>query len=154
MKVYRLVHDLTLSRHPPFRPAFTRNRWNTDRTIVAYGSDGLALAAWESLTYWADYDSLEGYRTFRFELEAAEIEDAVDPAKLDLSDRKATQRFGDDWVLQQRSLALRVPSLRLPFSSNFLINPNHPEFSDSRVETLGPLVLDERIEALLDSAGF
>lgn len=52
--------------------------------------------------------------------------------------------------MQQRSLALRMPSLRLPFSFNFLINPDHPEFSDSRIEALGPLVLDERIQALLD----
>lgn len=151
MKVYRLVHDLALNQHPPFRPAFTNNRWNTDRTMVAYASDSLALAAWEILTYWAYYDSLEGYRVFTLELEAAEIEGSVDPAQLDVGDRKITQRYGDTWALQQRSLALRVPSLRLPFSFNFLINPNHPSFSDSRIQALGPLVLDERIKALLAS---
>lgn len=152
MKVYRLVHDLALNRHPPFRPALINNRWNTDRTMVAYASDSLALAAWEILTYWSYYDSLEGYRVFTFELKAAESEVSTDPAKLDIGDRKVTQRYGDTWALQQRSLALRVPSLRLPFSFNFLINPNHPAFSNSRIEALGPLVLDERIKALLASA--
>lgn len=152
MRVYRLVHDLALSKYPPFRPAFTNNRWNTDRTVVAYASDSLALAAWEILTYWAFYDSLDGYRIFTYDLRPDDIEASVDKTQLNIRDRQSTQRFGDNWVLEQRSLALRVPSLRLPASFNYLINPQHPEFSDDSIEMLGPLVLDERIKALPDSA--
>jgi RES domain-containing protein len=153
LKVYRLVHDLALSKNPPFRPSRTLNRWNTDQTVIAYASDSLALAAWETLTYWNHYDTLHGYRIFTYRLENTEIENLAASSDLDIGRRPATQRFGDTWALEQRSPALRVPSLRLPASFNYLINPEHPDFHEERIQSHGPLILDDQIKNLLGAAG-
>ena len=56
-----------------------------------------------------------------------------------------TQLFGDDWVRNQTSVCLKVPSARLlltayPREHNLLVNPFHPEFLKTvkvqRVENL------------------
>ena len=39
------------------------------------------------------------------------------------------QAIGDRWVVERRSLILRVPSAIIPAAANFLINPSHPEFA-------------------------
>ena len=150
MKAYRLVHERALERNEPFSPAPNlANRWNNDYP-VAYTSDSLALAALEILGGWGQYDSLDGYQIFTYDLSKAEIEDALhtDP-QLNIDSKPATKRFGDEWARSARSLSLRVPSVRLPFSWNYLINPHHSSFSEQKVEHLGPLQWDGAIAGLL-----
>lgn len=56
----------------------------------------------------------------------------------DAIDKTASQRFGDRWYDERRSLVLLVPSLAAPgVERNVLINQRHPEFrrlTASRVE--------------------
>lgn len=153
MTIYRLVHDLYLRANPPFKPAPTTNRWNTDRAAIAYASESLALAALEMLTYWGRYATLRGYQIYTYDLDEGQVEDQrrTHP-DLDLRDRAATQRFGDTWATERRSLALRVPSVVLPHSDNYLVNPQHPSFDDSRVQHRGPFEFDARIQDLIDIA--
>ena len=48
----------------------------------------------------------------------------------DSDDKTASQRFGDRWYDEHRSLILLVPSLAAPgLERNVLINQRHPEFS-------------------------
>ena len=153
MRVYRLAHDLALQASPPFRPTRTTNRWNTDRAIVAYASESLALAALEMLTYWGRYATLRGYRIYTYDLEETHVEDQQRIAPdLDILDRPATQRYGDTWATERRSLALRVPSVVLPLSHNYLVNPQHPHFDEARIRHHGPLEFDARIQNLVDTA--
>jgi RES domain-containing protein len=56
-----------------------------------------------------------------------------------------TARIGDDWVLSQSSLALRVPSAVTNGEHNVLINPAHPRFSEVLFQVVGPADLDPRI---------
>ncbi|HEY9043917.1 MAG TPA: RES family NAD+ phosphorylase, partial [Rheinheimera sp.] len=44
------------------------------------------------------------------------------PASID------TARIGDNWLTQQASLALSVPSVIAPREYNILLNPLHPRF--------------------------
>ena len=43
------------------------------------------------------------------------------------SDENATSKIGDQWIKDQTSTILKVPSVINPLESNFLINPNHPD---------------------------
>lgn len=153
MKAYRLVHAFELAKNPPFRPNPNRlGRWAHDYP-VAYASEHLALAALETLGYWAAYANLNWYSIFTYDLDESDIESAIDTnPKLDLHDKVATQRFGDEWLREERSLALAVPSIRLPYSKNILINPNHPRFDESKIEDLGELQWDEPISHLIENA--
>lgn len=46
----------------------------------------------------------------------------------------ASMQFGTWWVQEGRSLVLYVPSALVREESNAVLNPNHPEFRDVRME--------------------
>ncbi len=153
MKAYRLVHAFELAKNPPFKPNPNRfGRWAHDYP-VAYASEHLALAALETLGYWAIHADLNWYSIFAYSLEKGDSESALetDP-QLNIKDKIATQRFGDEWIRKQRTLALAVPSVRLPYSINILINANHPDFNPAKIEHLGELHWDEPISRLIETA--
>lgn len=54
------------------------------------------------------------------------------------------QRIGDRWVAQQRSGALRVPSVVVPYSHNYLLNPAHSSFEEVEIGGTEPFPVDQR----------
>lgn len=84
---------------------------------------------------------------------AAEFEESVveevDAAKLagwDATPPSASVRFGTQWARERRTVALRVPSVMIPFESNFVLNPEHPDFARSvRVHASQPFAFDQRL---------
>lgn len=149
---YRLAHELALAENPdPFKPALTENRWNSAGVQVAYTSEHPALAALELLTYWGNYPSMRGYHLFTFTFAPDEVEDALKrQADIDPVEKSQTRRYGDAWVREARSLVLRVPSVVVPMSFNYLINPNHPRYDPRAVTAHGPFVYDKRIAELIE----
>jgi RES domain-containing protein len=60
-------------------------------------------------------------------------------------DLPASRKFGDIWVREQRSLLLRVPSIAADkMEFNFVINPNHADFTEIKQGTSRPFHFDER----------
>mgnify|MGYP006448839679 FL=1 len=57
----------------------------------------------------------------------------------------ATRTVGDAWLEAADSVVLRVPSVVLPHSYNYVVNASHPDRSVLRVEEVGPLLLDNRV---------
>lgn len=120
---------------------------------MAYASDSVALAAMEVLTYWGRYATLVGYRLYGYILNEDEILDQeTDQPGINPLDTSQTRAYGDQWVQQQRSVALRVPSVVLPASYNYLIQPNHPDFDEKRVVEHGEFTFDHRILELVARA--
>jgi RES domain-containing protein len=58
---------------------------------------------------------------------------------------RASKDFGDAWFIEHRSAVLRVPSVVIPEESNYLINPNHPDFGKIEIGAPRPLRLDPRL---------
>ena len=108
-------------------------RWNSPGTRVAYASDSIALAALEVLAHLQSTVVLQGYSlaSLRFPEESVEVlETAALPARWRrFPSPPENQAIGDRWVIERRSLILRVPSAIIPAAANFLINPSHPEFA-------------------------
>lgn len=120
---------------------------------MAYAAEHIGLAALELLTYWANYPSMQGYDHYTYPLEEKDIEEAlVTHPHCHPHDKRQTRALGDTWVLQQRTLALRVPSVVLPGSFNYVVNPNHPRYESGLVRHVGPFQYDQRIEALIQAA--
>ena len=154
IRIYRLVHELALARSPhPFQPVASENCWNSADTQIAYGSEHLALSALELLTYWGYYPTMYGYQLFIIEIGAEKVEDvlAKRPA-IDPHSYSQTRDYGDAWAEEQRSLTLKVPSVILPLSYNYLINPKHPDFSPEMVVSFGAFEYDVRIAKLIAQA--
>lgn len=90
---------------------------------------------------------------FTIDFDEAQVEDVLKKQPyIDPRDYAQTRRYGDRWVEEGRSLALRVPSVVLPMSYNYLINPNHPDFGSAIVTAHGAFAYDERIARLVEAA--
>jgi RES domain-containing protein len=59
----------------------------------------------------------------------------------------ATATIGREWLIARNSVALRVPSVMLPYGKawNLLLNPQHPKFSGLKVVEILPLPVDPRL---------
>ena len=154
IRVYRLAHELALANNPqPFRPTPSENRWNSADTQVAYGGEHLALSALELLAYWGHYPSMRGYGLFTLGMGSEDVEDVLDQQPgIDPHNYGQTRRYGDRWVEEGRSLALRVPSVVLPMSYNYLVNPKHPAFDPDAVTSHGAFAYEARIARLVKQA--
>ena len=124
-------------------------RWNSPGTRVAYASDSIALAALEVLAHLQSTAVLQSYSlaTIRF---AEELVEVLDVTSLPKSWRRfpspaENQAIGDRWIAQRRSLILRVPSALIPTAANFLINPEHPAFSNAVIERPERFAFDPRL---------
>ncbi|GAB5521758.1 MAG: RES family NAD+ phosphorylase [Rhodothermales bacterium] len=58
---------------------------------------------------------------------------------------RASQAFGDQWLREQRSLVLSVPSIVNPYERNCLINPAHPYFGRIELGEPVPAPFDSRL---------
>ena len=149
---YRLVHREALAESPdPFRPRPHANRWNSADIQVAYTAESVALAAMEIMAHLAPIGrSMRGYQLFSISFGANDVEDVLTQAPgLDPRDVEATTAYGDAWAQARRSLALRVRSVVVPLSCNYIINPAHPHMGDTIVEVHGEFRFDERIVRLV-----
>ena len=124
-------------------------RWNSRGTRVAYASDSVALAALEVLAHLQSTAVLQAYSLAAIRFPEAQVE-TLGPASLPSEWRRfpappETQAVGDRWVVEGRSLVLRVPSVIVPSASNYLINPAHPKFAATVIERPEPFVFDPRL---------
>lgn len=96
---------------------------------------------------------MRGYRLFTLDLGPDHTEDVLEhnPA-IDPRDYGQTRRYGDTWVEEARSLALKVPSVVLPMSFNYLVNPKHPSFDPEAVVSHGVFAYEARIARLIEQA--
>ena len=107
-------------------------RWNSKGRYIIYAAEHYATALLEKA---AQLNSLNIPRTLAYvRIEAppdASVEE-VRPADLpewDSDEKAESQRFGDRWYDERRSVILLVPSLAAPsLERNVLINQMHPEF--------------------------
>jgi RES domain-containing protein len=125
-------------------------RWNSKGTRVLYMSENRSLAVLEILVHLAA--SLPD----RYVLGVAEIPDATaveildetrlspDWSTLDPRAQELTRRIGDEWVAQQRSAVLSVPSVILG-ERNYVLNPAHPDFHRIAFAEPLPFQFDARL---------
>ncbi len=63
----------------------------------------------------------------------------------------STIRIGMEWLRQQETVALRVPSVMLPYGKawNLVLNPAHPGYAEVRLIEAVPLPFDPRLKKKL-----
>jgi RES domain-containing protein len=113
---------------------------------MVYTSDSLALALVEGLVHLPGALPWD-YAAYRMGVHDAELE-TLDGRALKagwMDDLGYTRAIGDQWLSQERSVALVVPSAVLPSGSNVLLNPRHRRATTLRVESAEPLRWDPRL---------
>jgi RES domain-containing protein len=116
---------------------------------VVYTSESLSLALVETLTGLERYHQLRNYVFFRVRLPeelVSEVTETDLPAEWDrYPPPSQSQRIGDRWASREKSIALRVPSVVVPYSYNYLLNPSHASFEQVEVGSEESFPVDERL---------
>ena len=107
-------------------------RWNSPGIAVVYTAQSQSLAALEILVHVDSELLLEHYVAIPIPIQESLITQ-IKASRLPRNWRaypatKATRLLGDTWIIDQTSAVLQVPSAVIPTESNFLLNPNHPDF--------------------------
>ena len=112
-------------------------RWNNPGTGIVYTAQSQSLAALEMLVHLGSPELLEKYVLLEVEIEDTLVthvarsrlpknwRDDPPPAQV--------RAIGDAWALAGSSAVLQVPSALVPGENNFLLNPNHPDFTRLRI---------------------
>ncbi|MFT7399799.1 MAG: RES domain-containing protein [Rheinheimera aquimaris] len=133
MHVYRLVHHKWAAQAFDGEGAkLYGGRWNSKGQLCVYTAGSEALAILEVLVHLNNRTALKQYRLFQLTLTTDDILSLShnnlpanwqqQPASID------TARIGDDWLAQQASLTLAVPSVIAPREQNILLNPAHAAY--------------------------
>ncbi len=116
-------------------------RWNSKGVGVVYTAGSLALASIEMIVNLPAPKLLQKYVRIsaRISLDLVlDLSEADWPQ--DWNSRPispSTRAIGDQWIKEQRSAVLRVPSIVVPDEYNYLLNPTHPDFA--KIEISKPI---------------
>lgn len=124
-------------------------RWSSPGMRATYVSSHLSLAALETLVH-ADRRRFErDYVVFKLSIpEALMLELRDEDLPEDWQARAVSEgarHVGDAWLEAQASVALSVPSVIVPEERNYLLNPEHPQFTELTIEAPRPWRFDVRL---------
>jgi RES domain-containing protein len=112
-------------------------RWNSPGKAVVYLSEHESLAAMEILVHTMPLSPTERYLSYRVEWDDKLTEHFpiknLPPNWNDEPPAAASMEIGDRWVNEARSVALALPSALSTSESNFLLNPNHPDYKKIKI---------------------
>jgi len=133
---------------------YASGRWHTRGQPVVYLADHPASCLLEMLVQGARLDALpEAYQWLRVDAPDARVTEVDDLPYQWRDDLAATRRLGDAWLRSRPTALLRVPSVIVPASSNYLLNPAHPDAGRCQVTSVVRFPLDPRLHRRLSSEG-
>lgn len=124
-------------------------RWNSVGSPVVYLAETPAGAMLEVLAHLPlnEGDLPEFYRLLRVEATRAIDISSIDPPVHELwqHDESSTRQLGDAWLASGQSALARVPSVIMPHTWNYLLNPQHLDASAIRINGATDHVYDPRL---------
>lgn len=125
-------------------------RWHTAGKPIVYLAESPAGALLEVLIH-LEID--EAHRPATYQLLKVEAEDSIAPDGIDIASLPAnwaaneaeTQAKGDAWLRSGATALLRVPSAIVPETSNWLLNPRHPDATRVRIAHVYKTPFDPRL---------
>ena len=115
-------------------------RWNSPGRPVVYLAEHPALAALEVRVHLdLPFELLPNdFVLMRVSLPGDLVTEAADTGS-------ETVAIGNSWLAERRSVALRVPSVLLPYAWNVLLNPRHADMVHATVGSIEPFDFDPRL---------
>jgi RES domain-containing protein len=114
-------------------------RWHLAGIRVVYAAEHASLAVLETLIHTS------GRAVPNRAITEIHIPEEVSVESSEWMEIGQSQTFGSDWIRSGRSAVLKVPSKAVnQMESNFLINPEHRDFSRIRAGRTGDFVFDVR----------
>jgi RES domain-containing protein len=124
-------------------------RWNGPGVAMVYASSSISLAIHEIIVHLSDFGEWV-FRDFcaieiKFDESLVEIPNSLPETWRNDPYSDEAREFGNRWIHEQRSLALRVPSALIPLENNYLMNPSHPAIISIEKPNIITLDLDPRL---------
>ena len=124
-------------------------RWNSPGIHVVYVSEHQSTAAFEVFANRVPFILEEKYKAFHLQWPDG-LTEIFPVKKLPTNWRVSpppaeTMKIGDRWVQEQRSTVLALPSAISPADTNFLLNPEHPDFKHIRIARPIAFEFDQRL---------
>lgn len=125
-------------------------RWNEIGTKMVYVAGSLSLATLELLVHIEDRHLIENFYsvaevTFSEKL-VTEIKSKDLPKNWDANEcGYGTQAYGTKWITSKKSAILKVPSAVTPGETNYLLNPDHPDFKKITFGKMKAFEIDRRL---------
>jgi RES domain-containing protein len=123
-------------------------RWNSPGKRVVYTAGSKSLALLELLVY-LDSSVLSSYVVIPVTFSDALLSDvdilSLPPDWKGHPSPVELRQIGDRWLDYFGSVVLRVPSAIVPDESNYLFNPDHPDFSSVEIGEPVPFEIDLRL---------
>jgi RES domain-containing protein len=123
-------------------------RWNSTGLNALYTTEHISLAVLEILVHVKSYRQPLDYHLITIELPETAGIVTIDPAKLKRNwkeDFTYGQFIGDEFLIANQSLVLKVPSAIIEQESNFLINPAHKDAEKLKIRSSKIFMFDKRL---------
>ena len=148
MNVFRIARSLYAQDLSGTGARMVGGRWNTKGIALLYTAESRALAAME-LAVRVDF-SRKPKDLVLVTIGLPKDAKISGPEKLPedwnhFPHRALTRQIGDNFVMEGKSLILKVPSAVVKGDYNYLINPLHPGFKYVRILDITPFDFDNRL---------
>jgi RES domain-containing protein len=133
MEVYRIVKD-HLSKK--ITASGRANRWNLDDQFVLYTASSRSLSSLELIVHTNSISPVFKYRVMVISIADDEdlfthvLQTSLPKLWRGMDAYPQLQHIGSEWYQTKQSLVLKVSSAVMPKEYNYIINLNHPDFSE------------------------
>lgn len=152
MLVYRIAQ--TKFANALVAPGFA-GRWNSEGVSMIYTAGSASLSCLEVLAH----KSGSALNSGKFSMAVIEILDDILIEEVSLNQLQGlnsawfkvlhypiTQKMGNQWLLENRTSVLKVPSAIVDREYNYLLNPKHLDFSKIKILDVTPFSFDNRLK--------
>jgi len=150
MQVFRLSREAFALPLSGKGAALKGARWNSPGIEMIYTAENRSLAMAEVAVHLTWATMPQDFVMLTIEIPENVSRTVLEPNLLppnwkNFPHNTATQKLGDQFVLENHYCLLFVPSVITPGEFNVLINPNHTDFSEIKVVKSEPFPLDSRL---------
>jgi RES domain-containing protein len=146
------VYRITLTRYSDKLIASGNPaRWSPKDVYIIYTASSRSLACLENVVNRDRLGLLQSFVSITIDCPASIKIKTVRLTDLpsnwrDYSQIPLTQGIGEQWVKENKSALLRVPSAVIEEEFNYLLNPKHEDFKLIKILKSEPFIFDNRIK--------
>jgi RES domain-containing protein len=148
MKVYRISRCRYIDDLSGAGAAMYPGRWNGKGTYVLYTAATPSLALLESVVHISNIP-VGDYCMLTLDVPAESIEELTEkdlPSNWQLHPPPdALKSIGNSFILENKALALKLPSAIMPEDFIYLLNPNNADFKNVKVIDKRDVFIDDRL---------
>ncbi len=158
MRGYRIARNIFARDLSGIGAELFGGRWNSVGIPMLYLSESIALAVTEALVHLpnplppishelvtVEMPDTSPIQQLSFPELSKIVSQLIGHSTTDDLPLAISQKIGDDFVKKEEYLLLKVPSVVVPHSYNYLVNPRHPLASTTKIVHTEAFLFDARL---------